>query len=198
MGEEKVPLIIKNLKKRFGDKVIFENFNYTFSEKGLFVLVGNSGRGKTTLLRMIAGLDKDFIGEITMTKVAYAFQEYRLFPTLNALENITKILYEKPSEDETESARNLLKSFGFTEADTLLYPPELSGGMKQRVALCRAFLSKQSVLLLDEPFKELDAHLRAKLCDLIEKEAKERLIIMTAHSLDALSDLDRTILSLEN
>lgn len=193
-----MPLIIKNLTKSFGDKKVFENFSYTFSEKGLFVLVGNSGRGKTTLLRMIAGLDKDFRGEITKQKAAYAFQEYRLFPSLNALENITKILWKKPKKNEIENAKKLLESFNFTQADTLLFPNELSGGMKQRVALCRAFLSNQGVLLLDEPFKELDADLRAKLCDLIEKESKKRLIIMTAHSLDMLSNLDHTIVSLEN
>jgi ABC-type sugar transport system ATPase subunit len=92
VGEEKMPLAIKNLTKSFGDKVIFENFNYIFSDNGIYVLVGNSGRGKTTLLRMIAGLDKNFSGEITKVQAAYAFQEYRLFPALNALENITKIL----------------------------------------------------------------------------------------------------------
>ena len=191
-----MPLAIKNLTKSFGDKVIFENFNYTFSDKGIYVLVGNSGRGKTTLLRMIAGLDKDFKGEITKAKTAYAFQEYRLFPTLNALDNITKVLYEKPTEAETKEAKQFLTQMGFADIDLRLFPAELSGGMKQRVALCRAFLSKAEILLLDEPFKELDAKLRTVLREQIKKSAENRLIIMTAHSQEALGDLKKTIIDL--
>ena len=191
-----MPLAIKNLTKSFGDKVIFENFNYTFSNKGIYVLVGNSGRGKTTLLRMIAGLDKDFKGEITKAKTAYAFQEYRLFPTLNALDNITKILYEKPTEAETKDAKQFLTQMGFADIDLQLFPAELSGGMKQRVALCRAFLAKAEILLLDEPFKELDAKLRTVLREQIKKSAENRLIIMTAHSQEALGDLKKTIIDL--
>ena len=190
-----MPLAIKNLTKSFGDKVIFENFNYTFSDNGIYVLVGNSGRGKTTLLRMIAGLDKDFTGEITKAKTAYAFQEYRLFPTLNALDNITKILYEKPTEAERKQGADFLKDFGFTDTDMQLYTSALSGGMKQRVALGRAFLAKKPVLLLDEPFKELDEKLRAKLLALIEKEAQERLIIMTAHAPAILGNIEHKIVA---
>ena len=191
-----MPLAIKNLTKSFGNKVIFENFNYTFSDKGIYVLVGNSGRGKTTLLRMIAGLDKDFKGEITKAKTAYAFQEYRLFPTLNALDNITKVLYEKPTEAETKEAKQFLTQMGFADIDLRLFPAELSGGMKQRVALCRAFLSKTEILLLDEPFKELDAKLRTVLREQMKKSAENRLIIMTAHSQEALGDLKKTIIDL--
>lgn len=190
-------LVIKSLHKSFGNKIIFENFSYDFPKAGIFVLVGDSGRGKTTLLRLIAGLDEDSKGEITKMSCAYAFQEYRLFPTLNALDNITKILYEKPCESEIREAIELLSFFGFSSEDMKLFPDALSGGMKQRVALCRALLAKKEILLLDEPFKELDASLRKKLREIIEAQGKEKLIILTAHSLDALGDIERTIVKLD-
>lgn len=189
-----MPLVINCLHKAFEKKLIFDNFSYTFDQTGIYVLTGDSGKGKTTLLRMIAGLDKEYTGEIQAEKAAYAFQEYRLFPVLNALENITNILWKKPTDIEIQAAKSLLCSLGFTEKDMLLYPQALSGGMKQRVSLCRALLSKKSILLLDEPFKELDSSLREQLRKILAEESKHRLIIVTAHTPDVLGDLDRTII----
>ena len=192
-----MPLTINNLHKAFGDKVVFDNFSYSFSDNGIYVLVGDSGRGKTTLLRIISGLDKDYAGEVLSDTAAYAFQEYRLFPVLNALENITKILWERPTKEQIETARNLLSTLGFSNADMLLYPNALSGGMKQRVSLCRAILAKKKILLLDEPFKELDGILHERLRAVLAKEAEERLIVLTAHNLNALGDLKRTVVPIE-
>ena len=192
-----MPLIIKNLNKSFESKKIFDNFSYSFAENGIYVLVGASGRGKTTLLRIIAGLDKDYAGELITEPVAYSFQEYRLFPVLTALENLTSILWERPTMDQIQSAKNLLAFFAFTDEDMQLYPNALSGGMKQRVSLCRALLSDRKILLLDEPFKELDDALREKLRSILAKEAKTRLIILTAHTIDALGNLEKNILSFE-
>ena len=192
-----MPLVIKNLSKAFDNKKIFENFSYTFAERGIYVLVAPSGRGKTTLLRMIADLDKAYTGEINSESVAYAFQEYRLFPVLNALGNVANILWERPTVEQIQAAKNLLSFFGFSEADMQLYPNALSGGMKQRVSLCRALLADRKILLLDEPFKELDDTLRERLRSVLAEEAKKRLIILTAHTMDTLGDLERNILSLE-
>ena len=176
-----MPLMIKNLKKSFGEKVIFDGFSYNFSENGIVALIGNSGCGKTTLLRLICGLDKGYEGLIDGEDASFVFQEYRLFPTMTALENIVKALYERPTKENEDEAKKLLMRFGFTEEDTRLYPKELSGGMKQRVSLCRALLAKKPILLLDEPFKELDPDLRATLSGILNEEKKERLVIFTAH-----------------
>ncbi len=176
--------------------MIFDGFNYSFSERGIYVLVGDSGKGKTTLLRIISGLDKEYTGEVFSDTAAYAFQEYRLFPVLTALENVTKILWERPTKEQIDEARTLLSLLGFSEADMMLYPRALSGGMKQRVSLCRALLAKKNILLLDEPFKELDGTLHTRLRAILAKEAEERLIILTAHNLDALGDLKRNVLSI--
>ncbi len=192
-----MPLIIKNLKKSFGEKVIFDDFSYTFDNNGIYILVGDSGRGKTTLLRMIAGLDNDYTGEIITDQVAYVFQEYRLFPVLNAIDNIAKILWIQPTDEQIRSAASLLSTLGFSKTDMQLYPNALSGGMKQRVSLCRALLADKKILLLDEPFKELDSTLRERLRTILAEEAKKRLILLSAHSLDALGDLDRTVIEIK-
>ena len=188
---------IKNLYKKFQEKIIFDNFCYDFDENGLYVLVGKSGRGKTTLLRIIAGLDTNYSGYVTKKKASYAFQEYRLFPVLTALENVTKILWEAPTEEQILEAKSLLHTLDFSEADMALYPRALSGGMKQRVSLCRAILADRDILLLDEPFKELDDTLCKKLRTLLKKEAEHRLVILTTHNLEALVDLKKTVISID-
>ena len=177
-------LSIKNLSKSFGEKKIFDNFSYTFEGTGVYAVVGNSGVGKTTFLRMIAGLDTAYIGSIEgggFKNVAFAFQEYRLFPTLNALKNVTVPNERKNSDDISEKARAILLGLGFKESELYQSIDELSGGMKQRVSLARAFVSSSPILLLDEPTKELDAGIREKLYQLILDEAKERLVIIVSH-----------------
>ena len=102
-------------------------------------------------MRIIAGLDKDFSGEILgvgRENISFVFQEYRLFPTLSALQNITEILYEKPTDNEVVKAKEMLYSLGFSEAEIHLTPDKLSGGMKQRVSLARAFLKENAVLMV--------------------------------------------------
>ena len=88
-------LRIKNLSKSFDDKNVISNLSYEFPERGLFGIVGESGIGKTTLLRIIAGLDNDYSGEVVgggIRKVSFAFQEHRLFPTLTSLEKIRQFM----------------------------------------------------------------------------------------------------------
>ncbi|MBO7304630.1 MAG: ABC transporter ATP-binding protein [Clostridia bacterium] len=174
-------LEIKNLTKAFDEKVIFRNFSAELDEVGLYVLVGESGVGKTTLLRIISGLDNDFSGEILGIEdksLSYAFQEHRLFPTLTALENVTVT----SEADVSQDGRFLLRRLGFTDDDMNLYPRELSGGMKQRVALARALLFTSDILLLDEPTKELDAIHASAVREIILEESKKRLVIMVSHN----------------
>ena len=176
-------LQIKGLTKAFGDKIIFSDFSYTFSDSGLYLLKGASGVGKTTLLRMISGLDTSYSGDILgggLTNVAYTFQEYRLFPTLTAIENVM-IASKDESAADFEKAKSYLTRLGFSSSDMKLYPSELSGGMKQRVSLARAFLSDAKILLLDEPTKELDTSLASLVLDMISEISKEKLVIMVSH-----------------
>ena len=177
-------LRLENLRKAFGEQILFENLSFAFPEKGLFYISGESGKGKTTLLRMIAGIDTDYSGSILREgEVSYLFQDRRLFPALSALENVAIVL-DKPSSDKRENrvrAAALLGQLNLTEADMKKRPAQLSGGMQQRVALARALIYEAPILLLDEPTKELDEANRQILSTLVKEESKRRLVIVVNH-----------------
>jgi len=176
-------LRIKHLSKSFGKRTILSDFSYDFDDNGVYILRGESGIGKTTLLRIIAGLDKSYSGEIVgggIGNVSFAFQEYRLFPELSALDNVMIASVENDDSDRLRAV-SLLTELGFTRDDMRLLPSDLSGGMKQRVSLARAFLKKAPLLLLDEPTKELDPALCETVCEIIKKIAEERLVILVTH-----------------
>lgn len=192
-------LILTEIKKSFDKKIVFDNFSYKFNDTGIYAIVGDSGIGKTTLLKMIAGLDNRYKGKIEgggFKNVSFAFQEYRLFPNLTALYNVVFALSDKRDEEVLYSSKQLLSYLGFSDSDMNLYPSELSGGMKQRVSIARALLKKSNIVLLDEPTKELDDKLREKIYELILKESKSRLIIIVTHLLDDIRRLNATLISL--
>ena len=179
-------LKIHDLSKSFGQKTILTGFSYDFSDTGVYILRGKSGIGKTTLLRIIAGLDKEYSGNVSgggIGNVSFAFQEYRLFPELSALENV---MLAKPNDNEADrnSAIEMLTQLGFSSADMNLIPSELSGGMKQRLALARTLYIKPSIILMDEPLSALDEKTRTDMQDLILDIHKEthNTIIMITHS----------------
>lgn len=192
-------LSINNVSKSFDKKILFDNFSLVFPEKGAFVLSGESGVGKTTLLRMISGLDTDFSGEISgggIKNCSVAFQEYRLFPTLSALDNLVFANYDKKTAEKTKEALDMLLSLGFNESDAELFPGELSGGMKQRVSLARAFLRKAPILLLDEPTKELDEENASKALEIIKSEGEKRLVILVSHNKSDAEKLNAKIINI--
>ena len=191
-------LKIHDLSKSFGQKTIFTGFSYDFSDTGVYILRGKSGIGKTTLLRIIAGLDKEYSGNVSgggIGNVSFAFQEYRLFPELSALENV---MLAKPNNNESDrnSAIEMLTQLGFSSADMNLIPSELSGGMKQRVSLARAFFKNAPILLLDEPTKELDALLCDRVCKTIREIAETRLVILVTHKEEDVLLLDGELINL--
>lgn len=188
-------LTVSNLKKRFGNKMIFDGFSYSFGERGVYALTGESGIGKTTLLRMIAGLDTDYSGSITgggIGKVSFAFQEHRLFPSLSALQNVVLANNDELTDEAVSAATEMLLSLGISNADMQLYPSELSGGMKARISLARAFLKDAPILLLDEPTGELDAENASIVREIIKKQAEKRLVIIVTHNEDEIFTLSAT------
>ena len=187
-------LKLKNLNISFDQKSVISALNYDFPERGIVLLAGASGAGKTTLLRIISGLERNFNGEIEKSEklsVSYAFQEYRLFDSLDALSNITEIAFDKPGKDELERAADMLRRLGFSDGDMKLSPAELSGGMKQRVSLARAFLHESDILLLDEPTKELDAHHAEAVLAVIREISARKAVVLVTHresDIEALGD----------
>ena len=195
-------LLLDCLTKRFGEKLLFSGLSRRFPERGLFLILGSSGSGKTTLLRMIAGLDTAYEGSIVgggPSHVSIAFQEHRLFPALSALQNVSEVLCAggvSRGEAEKRAAAALL-SVGFPEEDFKCRPAAMSGGMRQRVSLARAFAAERPILLLDEPEKGLDEGLRGRLYEKIAEEAVHRLVLVVTHTperLDAKADGTLTIL----
>ena len=185
-------LSLKNISKSFDKKTVLSDFSYDFPDTGIVALTGPSGAGKTTLLRIICRLDKKHGGEVVIVPnatVSVAFQEHRLLPNLTAEENVYEMVFDKPSGSDIIAARELLSYLGFGEAEFRLYPSELSGGMKQRVSLARAFLRDANILLLDEPTKELDSTLAKLVLDKIVEYSKRKLVIIVSHSEDELDYL---------
>ena len=186
-------LSIKNITKAFGEKKIFDGFSYDFSDRGIYAVCGESGTGKTTLLRIISGLDKNFSGTVEgggLKNVSVSFQEYRLFPALSALDNV--IVPNDTNETANKNAVEILLRLGFEKDELQKLPHELSGGMKQRVSLARALLKKAPILLLDEPTKELDSALREEVYNVILDEAKRRLVIIVTHHAEDVERLGAT------
>ena len=168
---------IKNLTKLFNDKVIFENYSVCIPENKITFIMGESGCGKTTLLKMICGLDKEYDGEILLSsnKLSCVFQEPRLFPTLTAKENI-----EIVGKGGDFSVLDVLKLVEL-DKDAELYPDELSGGMKMRLSIARALYYNGDIFVLDEPFSALDEELKDRILSKIFDALKGKTVLIVSH-----------------
>ena len=167
---------LKKVTKKFGDVTAVNNVSFSVREGELMALLGPSGGGKTTVLRMIAGLEMPTVGDVFIRgqrvndlsvqqrNIGFVFQNYALFKNMNVFKNIAfglKVKKWKRADIQTRVAE-LLSLFGLEGLDKR-YPHQLSGGQRQRVAIARALASKPSVLLLDEPFGAVDAKIRQEL-----------------------------------
>lgn len=158
-------IIFRNVSKTFeidGRKItVFEDLNLEINPTEITVLIGKSGCGKTTLLRLIAGLEKMTSGEIIIPeslKIGMVFQEARLMPWLTTENNVLLGLKDKRRTNVAEILK-LVGLQGFEKA----YPSQLSGGMQQRAALARTLIRNSNLILMDEPFGALDAMTRSKM-----------------------------------
>lgn len=182
--------------------------NLSFSiKKGEFVsIVGPSGCGKTTILSLIAGLLEPTKGDILLdgekvkgANIGYMFQKDQLFEWRNIYKNILlglEIKNKKKNASDDEYINRLLKNYGLIDFKTK-YPSELSGGMRQRVALIRTLAVKPKLLLLDEPFSALDYQTRLDVCDDVKKiikEEKQTAILVTHDISEAISLSDRVFI----
>ena len=202
-------LELKNIAKKFGTKVIFNAFNLTINAGEVVAIAGPSGGGKTTLLRMLAGLesidsgqvvfDEEVIGLdelITRNLLGFVFQDFQLFPHMTVLENLTLSPVKTmgiSKSDAITKAEKLLTDLEVIEQKNA-YPFSLSGGQKQRVALARAMMIDPKIIGYDEPTSALDPALRDQVANLIlENKALGITQIVVTHDMDFATKIADTI-----
>jgi len=169
----------KNISIGYGGEQIINNFDLHVGRGERIALMGPSGCGKTSLMHAVAGLVKPTGGNIKVSgRVSCVFQEPRLLPWLSALENINVVLSDSP--ETLPEARRWLDAAGLSEAADKL-PAELSGGMQQRIAICRALAYEGDILLLDEPLKGMDRELKEKISRLILRCAEGKTLMLVTH-----------------
>ncbi|CDZ74504.1 ABC transporter [Peptoniphilus sp. ING2-D1G] len=186
---------IKNLNKKYGEEVLFEDFNISFYEGEINVIMGKSGLGKTTLLRIMMGLE-DFEGEIlNLPEVANAvFQEERLVEDLSVYKNISLGFRDKPIEERIMSGLKHLDIM-----DKAHFPcRNLSGGMKRRVSVLRAIVPDSDIVYMDEPFEGLDEVNKNKLIDYILENKGERTMLIVLHDIDDAKALGARIFNIDS
>ena len=203
-------IIFENVGKSFGDTKVIENLNLTIEDGKFTVLVGSSGCGKTTLLRMIAGIGPATYGRILMDgkdithqppekrDIAMVFQNYAIYPTMSVRENIEFGLKNKkvPKPERDRRIAEYAEIVGMTPYLDRK-PSDLSGGQRQRIALARAMVKKPSVFLMDEPLSNLDAKLRAAMrVELIELQRRlgTTFVYVTHDQIEAMSMADTIVL----
>ena len=208
---------VKNVNKSFkqedGDILhVLDNINLDIKDREFICLLGPSGCGKTTLLRIIAGLDEPDSGEVNDSAGlikgpsrdrGFIFQQYSLFPWMTVLDNVVfglNMCYPDKKEENLESAKRYLQRVGLEDFQNS-YPYQLSGGMKQRVAIIRSLLNHTPVQLMDEPFSALDMQTRHTLQEQligVWKRFKNTIVFVTHDVDEAIYLADKIVIMDKN
>ncbi len=194
---------------------VLDNISLSMREGEIVAILGSSGSGKSTLLRVLSGLEMPSKGNIVINEetlcasdifvdaekrqVGMVFQDYALFPHMNVEKNILFGLSHLPKSCRKERVNEMLEMIHMTEK-LKSYPHELSGGQQQRIALARALAPNPKILLLDEPFSNLDADLKLKIRKELRQIIKKTHItsIFVTHDYDDAYDIADRIIYLEN
>ena len=202
---------LRNIKKSYGDKAVLENFNLAVEKGEFLTVVGSSGCGKTTLLKMINGLIKPTEGDILIDgedirgkdmiqlrrNIGYAIQGSILFPHMSVEQNIAyvpNLLNKKNKEKTTQAVKKWMKIVGLEEDLKGRYPGELSGGQQQRVAIARAIAQAPPVILADEPTGNLDSGSTKEIMGILKSLHQEgRTVIIITHDNDIAAQAERVI-----
>ncbi len=180
---------LKNISKRYGENIVYDNFNLLIEENKTLVILGESGSGKTTLLNILMGLT-DFSGEIIgkPDKLSVVFQKDRLVQNLTVEQNIK---LTSPNAD----VGKVLQEVGLSGQEKAL-PKSLSAGMARRVAIARALVNDAPVILMDEPFINLDIGLKFSMIEKLKSalSSRPRTVVAVTHDIkEAVSLADRII-----
>ncbi|BBL61760.1 glycine/betaine ABC transporter ATP-binding protein [Methanobrevibacter arboriphilus] len=214
LDNKKVIIEFQNISKSFDDNKIIDDFNLKIFEKEFLTIIGSSGCGKTTILKMINGLVKPSSGKIFVDgkdiskedmvnlrrKIGYSIQGTSLFPHLSVKENISYVLKLINKKNKNKIENDVEKWMKITNLDHDLidrYPEELSGGQQQRVGIARALAASPKILLMDESFGAVDAITRKQLQKEIKKihEKTQITIVFVTHDInEALALGDRTLI----
>lgn len=203
-------LEVKNLTKKYNNKTVLNNISFEVNKGEFLSILGSSGCGKTTLLKILIGIETPTNGEIlkdgkmitnidtSKRGMGIVFQNYALFPNMTALENVSyalNIKYKNKAKAKEESLK-MLELINMTE-HLNKYPRELSGGQQQRVAIARTLVLNPDIILFDEAMSALDAdnrlHLRKELKE-IQKKLKTTMIYITHDQEEAFSLSDRVMI----
>ena len=189
---------IRNLSLCYEEKELFRDFCVDLEDDEITVIMGNSGVGKSTLLNCIADLSP-YTGEITGVEgVSYVFQEPRLIEPLTVYDNLLYVLGGKDTEQNREKIMNIVQKVEL-DGELSTFAHELSGGMKSRVALARAFLHPSKTLLMDEAMHSLDLGLKLRLGDTLKKLLSEdnRTTLYVTHDVDEAIEVGDRIIMLD-
>jgi len=188
-----------NISKKFDDRFIYSNFSLDISENEITCLLGPSGIGKSTLLKLLSGLslpDSGSISGLNQKSCSYIFQEPRLLPWLTVYDNLDFVLKHHYSNSQERHAiiQHYLDLTNLSD-DSARMPNELSGGMKQRVSIARAFACPFDLLLMDEPFNSLDVNLKQSIISSFINlwSHSRKTVVFVTHDVDEAFALSHTI-----
>jgi len=209
-------LAVKDLSVTYQNNKVLNGFNLNLEQGDIFALLGDSGSGKSSALRFIAGLDNADNGRVELDgrqlsvggkhqitpelrEVGMVFQDYALFPHMNVEKNITFGISTQPKSEQQARVKELLSLIGL-EGIEKKYPHQLSGGEQQRVALARALAPSPKLLLLDEPFSSLDKSHRNQLVSQVRSILKKAQVtsILVTHDEDEANALADKVGTIQN
>ena len=210
-------ITVKNLRKKYGSKVVLKGINLNVEKGECVVIIGPSGCGKSTLLRCINGIEKVTSGKVIFEdkdinnpkvdinkireKMGMVFQQFNLFPHLTVKENIVLApikLKLMSKEDANKKALELLELIDLKDKVNM-YPSQLSGGQKQRIAIARSLIMNPDVMLFDEPTSALDPEMVDEVSNLMKELAKQGMtMIVVTHEMSFVKECATRVIFMEN